>query len=151
MSENTITVTNDADYRTALAAGYKPESIKIGAPDNSAAIESARSDGHAAGKAEGITEGRGTGILAERARINGIHELFVRGFETERDAAIKDGTAVADFAIVQAKAIKDRGITVDGIQNDSKGAPHSPPNNDPAAKGSWDTVVARHKSKVKAA
>ncbi|MBN8887582.1 MAG: hypothetical protein J0I77_17795 [Rudaea sp.] len=151
MSNESITVTNDADYRTALNAGYKPENIKISAPDNSAAIEAARREGVESGKADGLREGRELGATAERERVKGINDLHVAGFEAERDAAVAAGTSIADYAVVQAKAIKDRGITVDAMKRDSKGAPHAAPGDPTAGASSWDRIVDRHKAKAKAA
>lgn len=146
MKDETITVTNDADYRTALSAGYKPENITIGTADNSAALEASRASGFEAGKVEGLKEGRGIGATAERDRFKAINDLHIAGFEAERDAALASGSTVADFALVQAKAIKDRGITVDAMKKDSEGAPHAPPGDNRAA-NSWDRIVARHGTK----
>jgi len=145
----TIKVSNTADLRTAIEAGYTKDEIQVVAQDSTAAIAAARAEGVEAGKADGLKEGREHGAKAERDRIAAIHELHMAGFEAERDAALKDGSTPEAFAVVQAKAIKDRGITVDAIQKDSTAVAHAPPGSDAKGKGSWDSIVARHNGSKK--
>jgi len=147
MSDNkTVKVSTTADLRTAIEAGYTKDQIEIVQPDASAAIATARTEGTTAGKAEGIEEGRKLGAQAERERINAINDLALEGFEKERDDALKAGTSPTDFAVVQAKAIKDRGVTVAAIKTDSPSAPHAAPGGD--VKGSsWAQTIAKHGGK----
>ena len=113
-----IKVSSTDELRTAIEAGYTKDEIQIVAQDNTAAIAAARSEGVEAGKAEGLENG----AKAERTRTAAINDLHMAGFEAERDAALADGSSPEAFAVVQAKAIKDRGITLDAIKRDSPDA-----------------------------
>lgn len=148
----TINVSNTAELQTAIEAGYTKDEIKIVQPDNTAAVASARAEGVEEGKTAGLTEGKTLGAQAERERINAINDLALNGFDKERDEALKSGASANDFAVTQAKAIKDRGVTVSAIKKDSTQASHAAPPNDEAAateaKAGWNHVVAKHGGKA---
>lgn len=159
MSDKTVTVTNDADFRTALAAGYTTDQIKIGAPDNSAALKAAREEGIAAGKAEAkaahdaeMKAARETVATAERARLTALREIAEPGFDAELKAAIEGGHSPEQFALTQMKAAKERGVTLGAIRKDSPHAPNAPAPA-PGSKGAsaWDNVVGRHVAAIGAA
>jgi signal peptide peptidase SppA len=149
MSNNkqSVSVSNTADLRTAMDAGYTAEQISITTADHSAMINAARAEGHEAGKAESLIQGREVGAAAERDRITSIKSLHISGFKKERDAAITDGSTPEAFAVMQAKAIKDRGITLEGIRSDSKAAQQAAPGND-APQSNWDKTVAKYSKKA---
>lgn len=148
-----INVSNTAELQTAIEAGYTKDEIKIVQPDASAAVAAARKEGVEEGKVAGLDEGRKLGAQAERDRITAINDLTLNGFEKERDAALKSGASANDYAVIQAKAFKDRGITRDAIKRDSTSASHAAPPVDEAAsaeaKAGWDRVVAKHSGKAK--
>ena len=150
-----INVSNTSELQTAIEAGYTKDEIKIVQPDASAQVAAARTEGVEAGKTAGLDEGRKLGAQAERDRINAINDLTLNGFEKERDEALKSGASANDFAVTQAKAIKDRGVTVSAIKKDSTTAPHANAPADAAAaavaQSGWDTIVARNGGKKKAA
>jgi hypothetical protein len=150
-----INVSNTAELQTAIEAGYTKDEIKIVQPDASAAVAAARKEGVEEGKVAGITEGKTLGAQAERDRITAINDLTLKGFEKERDAALSSGASANDFAVTQARAIKDRGVTVSAIKKDSTSASHAaPPADEEAAKAEseagWDRIVAKYSGKAKA-
>ena len=142
-----INVSNNADYKTALEAGYSAEQITIVQADHAAAINTARAEGVEAGKAESLAQGRELGAVAERDRITGINALHMSGFEKERDEALAKGHSPETFAVAQAMAFKDRGISQDAIKKDSQAAQHAAPGN-PSADQGWSKTVAKY-SKAK--
>lgn len=142
-----INVSNNADYKMALEAGYTAEQITIVQTDQSAAINTARAEGIEAGKAEALVQGRELGAVAERDRTAGINALHMDGFEKERDDALAKGHSPETFAVAQAKAFKDRGISMDAIKKDSQAAQHAAPGN-PSADQGWAKTVAKY-SKAK--
>lgn len=134
-------VSTTEQLRTAFEAGYTVEQIEIAQPDASAhaaAIAAARAEGQTAG----VEEGKKAGATAERARLAALQEIVCAGFEAEHSKAIADGTSAADFALIQTKAAKDRGITLSAIKKDSTSADHASPPNDPTKKAAitagWD-------------
>jgi signal peptide peptidase SppA len=139
-----INVSSTDDLRLALAAGYTADQIVVTHEDTAPLIAAARAEGVEEGKAAALVEGRTNGATAERQRIAQINALHMAGFEAERDDALADGSTPEAFAVAQAKAIKDRGITVTGIVKDSTAAAHAAPGSATPAPGSlWKAVVER--------
>lgn len=114
-TKKAVTVSTTDDLRHALAAGYDADQISIAQPDNTAALEAARSGGFDQGKAEGAK----AGATAERQRIADLHAIANEGFEKELQTAIDNGDAPEAFAMAQLKLAKDRGITLGAIRKDS--------------------------------
>lgn len=140
----TIKVSNTADLRTAIEAGYTKDEIQIVAQESTAAIAAARAEGVETGKAEGLKDGLTNGAKAERVRIEAINDLHMAGFEAERDTALKDGSTSEAFAVVQARAIKDRGITVDAIRRDSpEAAAHAAARDGKKNAASWGETIKK--------
>jgi hypothetical protein len=158
MSKQTIKVSNTADLRTAIEAGYTKDQIEIEQPDHSAALSAARAEGHAAGVAEAnasAVDANKTAVdnaaKAERTRLTELAAIAEPGFEAEYKAAVEGSHTPEQFALAQMKSAKDRGITLGAIRKDSKGAPHA---NAPAeaaaaaeAKAGWDKVAAKYAPK----
>jgi ClpP class serine protease len=107
-------VKTTAELHAAIAAGTDPQTIQIAAPEqvDTAAI-----------KAEAAQEAAN----AERERINGIHALATKGFETELQAAIDGGLSVEAAALTLFKAAQDRGISIDAIKQDAQGTQAAAP------------------------
>jgi hypothetical protein len=158
MSNPTVKVSNTADLRTAIDAGYTRDQIEIVQPDQSTAIAAARTEGHAAGLAEGKTlsaEASKTLVAdaqkAERTRLTDLAAIAEPGFEAEHKAAVEGGHTPEQFALAQMKAAKDRGVTLGAIRKDSTRAPHASAPADAAAsaeaKAGWDKTVAKHGGK----
>lgn len=124
-------VKTTAELHAAIAAGTDPQTIQIAAAEqvDTAAIRTAAAE---------------EAIAGERARIKGINELAVKGFEKEIEAAIDGGTSVEATALTLFKASQDRGINLAGIKGDSQGANTTTP----AAK--LDADAAAQKTAVSA-
>jgi len=125
------TVKTTAELQAALAAGTDPQTIQIASAE-SVDVEAIK----ASASAEAVT--------AERARIKGINELAVKGFEQEIGAAIEAGTSVEATALQLFKASQDRGINLGGIKADAQGTTSTAP------KGGDDQAAAEHKTAVSA-
>jgi hypothetical protein len=154
MSDKSIKVSNTADLRTAIEAGYTKDQIEIAQPDNSAALATARAEGHAAGLTEAkasMDEANKTLVAeahkSERARLTALAEIAEPGFEAEHKAAIEGGHSPEQFALAQMKSAKDRGITLGAIRKDSTRARHAGAPEDTAAaaeaKAGWAKAVAK--------
>jgi hypothetical protein len=158
MSDKTIKVSNTADLRTAIEAGYTKDQIEIVQPDHSAALAAAREEG----KSAGIAEAKSASVeankavvadaqKAERVRLTALAEIAEPGFEAEHKAAIEGGHSPEQFAYAQHKASKDRGVTLGAIRKDSKAATHAGAPTEHAAsaeaKSGWSQVVAKHGGK----
>ncbi|WP_085600831.1 S49 family peptidase, partial [Pseudomonas sp. B6(2017)] len=98
------TVTTTAELRTALAAGTDPTTIEI--------AQASQPD---------LGAIRTEAATVERERIKGINALASKGFETEIEAAIDNGSSVEATALVLFKAAQDRGISLQGIKSDAQG------------------------------
>ncbi|MFK3790938.1 S49 family peptidase [Pseudomonas piscis] len=104
------TVTTTAELRTALAAGTDPATIEI--------VQASQPD---------LSAIRTETATAERERIKGINALASKGFETEIEAAIDNGSSVEATALVLFKAAQDRGISLQGIKSDAQGVTGATP------------------------
>jgi capsid assembly protease len=110
-NEKMVTVSNTADLRLALAAGYGADQIEIEAP-----------------KAIDTDALRLEAAVAERQRIAALHSLAREGFAAELSAAIENGSSPEAFALTLLTEANDRGITLEAIRRDSpKPAPHAKP------------------------
>jgi capsid assembly protease len=139
-----VTVRNTAELHAAGKSGHIIDEITVD-------TDQARQAGHAAGLAEGKADSdkRVTdAVAAERKRIHDISAATQKGFEKESAAAIEKGTSAGDFALEQAKAAKDRGVTLAGIRSDSSppakhgGQPAANVDKTAAASG-WDKAAKR--------
>lgn len=124
-SKGKITVKNTAELHAALVGGYEPGDISIEEID----VEAIRKEGHAAGAAEEKTKADARVTLAtqkaiddERARITGLQEISVKGFETEIAAAIKSGASVEATATDLLKKQRERGTSMASLRQDAPGA-----------------------------
>lgn len=140
-----VKVGSTEDLHLALAAGYEGSQIEI---DVSTAIAAARAEGVAEGKASGVPDlsaVREEAAKAERGRISKIQSLARSGFDAELKAAIDNGDSPEAFALAVMTAAADRGITLDAIRNDApQPAPHAKPGDtDPKAGKSWDEINAK--------
>lgn len=85
------------------------------------------------------SEGRTEGATTERARILGIQEASLPGFEAVATAAIADGSSPETFALAQAKAQKAAGPAyLKALEGDERALPKlaadtAPPPKPPAA------------------
>ncbi len=147
---NTIKVSNTADLRTAIDAGYTRDQIEIVATDTTSIATAARAEGVTAGKAEieaTLGDVRAAAAKAERERLAALSEIAEPGFEAEHKAAIEGGHTPEQFALTQMKAAKDRGITIGAIKKDSPRAVHaSAPEQKQTsaeAKSGWAQAVAK--------
>ncbi|MCU7647132.1 S49 family peptidase [Pseudomonas piscis] len=104
------TVTTTAELRTALAAGTDPTTIEI--------AQASQPD---------LGTIRTEAATVERERIKGINALASKGFETEIEAAIDNGSSVEATALVLFKAAQDRGISLQGIKSDAQGVSGTTP------------------------
>ena len=90
-------------------------------------------------KNEAFEAGRNEGVKTERERIQKISALrknpAFEGFDGVIDKAISDGKTYEQATTCLVEEIGNRGITLQGIKNDSKTATHEPtqPQNDDAA------------------
>ncbi|KTC34261.1 ClpP class serine protease [Pseudomonas protegens] len=107
------TVTTTAELRTALAAGTDPATIEI--------AQASQPD---------LGAIRTEAATVERERIKGINALASKGFETEIEAAIDNGSTVEATALVLFKAAQDRGISLQGIKSDAQGVSGTTPAGD---------------------
>lgn len=107
------TVTTTAELRTALAAGTDPATIEI--------AQASQPD---------LGAIRTEAATVERERIKGINALASKGFETEIEAAIDNGSSVEATALVLFKAAQDRGISLQGIKSDAQGVSGTTPAGD---------------------
>ena len=114
------TVRNTEELRQALAAGHKADQIEMAHPITQAQVDKARQEGVAEGRAAGEKEGADKGAKAERERISKIHSMARKGFDAELKAAIDGGHTPEAFAMTLLEASKERGISLEAIQADSK-------------------------------
>lgn len=127
-----VTVSNTADLRQALAAGYTADQINV-VSSNEAEVSAAHADGMAKGRAEATD----AAVQSERERIAGINAIARAGFDAEAQAAISAGDSPATFALSMLQAAQDRGITLDAMRSDSPPpAAHASPPQPSAAKPS---------------
>jgi len=66
------------------------------------------------------------GVRYERKRIEDIRALALEGFENLVEKAIKEGISASDFAVMQLKEQKERGITLSQIKKETQYIPASP-------------------------
>jgi hypothetical protein len=153
MSDKTIKVSNTADLRTAIEAGYTKDQIEIVTQDNTAALAAARAEGVTAGRAEATTNANAThadieakAAKAERERLIALQAIARPGFEALLATAIETGQTKEQFAFAQMEEANTRGITLDAIKKDSKAAPHANAPNTSAkaeAKAGWGKAAAK--------
>ena len=96
------------------AAGIQPDTITAAmiAIQFPTVADALRAEGRAraeAGSAQAIQEARETSAAAERARILGIHDVAIPGYEALANDAIATGKSPSDFAYGQALAQKKAG------------------------------------------
>jgi len=108
-----VTVSNTAELRTAIVAGYTADEIVMPtAEDSSAAIAAARAEGHAEGLAEGTNKGRAEGRIeganAERQRIKDVEAAVLPGHEPLIAALKFDGKTTGNEAAAQV-IVAERG------------------------------------------
>lgn len=131
-----IYVGNTQQLRDALAAGYTPEQLTM--TDVEAIRVSARNEGFTAGQAASEErwreernrivgeaadkihpDAKAEIIADERRRIAAIQGLTSPGLERIASDAIEQGCSLEQFALLQMKEIKDRGITLDAMRQDA--------------------------------
>lgn len=77
-----VTVSNTAELRAALVAGYTADEIVMPTTEsNAAALATARKEGRDEGHAAGLREGKEMGATAERDRIQAVEEAILPGHE----------------------------------------------------------------------
>lgn len=119
-----LVATTDA-LRAALAAGHTGEEITLDLPDVAGAVKAATDKAAAEFKVQAdkdIADARADGVKTERARILGIQNIAVKGFEAEVSAAIESGASVEATAVKITSAIRERGVSVQGIADRAPGA-----------------------------
>jgi hypothetical protein len=122
-----VVVSSTVELNQALDAGYDPRELVVLAPDLDALAAKARQEGFAAGQAERLAataDGIAPALVAEieareRTRVFAIQSLTERGLENVARDAIAQSMSVEQFALAQATAIKDRGITLAAIGRDA--------------------------------
>jgi hypothetical protein len=109
MSDKTIKVSNTADLRTAIEAGYTKDQIEIVTQDNTAALAAARAEGVTAGRAEATTNANAThadieakAAKAERERLIALQAIARPGFEALLATAIETGQTKAKISGTKA-------------------------------------------------
>lgn len=152
-----VTVSNTADLRTALEAGYAAENIQIAAgPDVEKIKAEARAEGVAAGKTEGKSEAEKasaattdaavkSAVDAERKRCGALLGLSSAKLEPALVKAIDEGTTAEATALALVKDAKDKGVTLAGIQADATRAKPEPNGN--GKPGAWDRTITNHGGK----
>jgi signal peptide peptidase SppA len=111
--KSTVTVSNTADLRLALEAGYTADQIEIEQPAAASTVE--RIDA----TAEQISAAKAEATTAERSRLTALLGMQEEGFEAELQQAVADGTQPGDFALAMLRAQRDRGVSMRGIRSDS--------------------------------
>lgn len=110
------TVKTTAELHAAIDAGTDPKTIQVAEPE---AVDKDKIKSEAAADA---TE-------AERTRCKGLMDLSAPGFEKEIASAIDAGTSLEAAGLQMFKAAQERGITVQGIQQDATQAASTTPSN----------------------
>lgn len=100
------TVSTTAELHAAIDAGTDPKTLTLAEPE---AVDKDKIKSNAAVEA----------TASERARCKGLMDLSAPGFEKDIAAAIDDGTSVEAAGLQMFKAAQERGITVQGIQQDA--------------------------------
>lgn len=148
-----ISVRNTTELAAALNAGHTAEEITIESVD----VEAIKAEAHAAGVAEGrgeldaATKKASTdATAAERARIVGLRDIAIAGFDKEIQAAVDSGATVEATAVAIAKAGKARGTSIAAIAGDSPGAVRhgGAGEQEPKSQGSWGKITGRMKKKA---
>lgn len=137
-----ITVSNTAELRTALTAGYKSDEILVADASTQVAAareegrqaglvtgraegaEAARAEGLKAGREEGRIAGVAEGAAAERARIQGVQQTVLPGHEALVQTLMFDGKTTPGEAagqVVTAERQK-RGQRVENLGADAAAA-----------------------------
>jgi capsid assembly protease len=109
-NKSTVTVSNTADLRLALEAGYTADQIEIAATAEPVQIDAS---------AEQIKAAAEVATAAERSRVCALYAMHEEGFDAELQAAIAEGSDPGAFAVAMLRAQKDRGVTMRGIRADS--------------------------------
>jgi signal peptide peptidase SppA len=157
-----ITVATTLELQTAAAAGHTIDEISIATVDvqkiSAEAMKRATeelSGKHEAALATARAEAAKEATEKERARIAGLREICVKGFEKEIDAAIVAGDTVEATAIKLAKSSAQRGVSVPQLAGEAPkavahGGTGEGTGGESAAKApgsKWSSIVARAKSK----
>lgn len=100
--ESTMT---DEEFQARLDAALTAERESAAAAQ-AAAVAAALAEAGASASAANEAA-----VTAERARIDGIHENTIAGYEAERDEAIRSGSTPDAFAALIVKAEKAKGAT----------------------------------------
>lgn len=98
-----VTVSNTAELRAALAAGYTADEIQIAdtAAQVADARAQARAEGHEAGRQEGLAAGRTEGAAAETQRIRDVAAQSLPGHEALIQQLMFDGKTTGNEAAAQ--------------------------------------------------
>lgn len=124
-----VSVSNTAELRVALVAGYSADEIAM--PDHTAALSDARAEGHAdglaTGRAEGKSQNEASGAARELQRIKDVAAQTLPGHEALVRELMFDGkTTGAEAAARVITAERDkRGKRLEDLEADAAAA-HAP-------------------------